>query len=543
MSDVLDSMLDSMSREQQIGQLLMVGFSGTTATPDVLELIKSGHVGGIILFSRNLHTPRQALRLTTALQAAARAAGQSFPLLIATEQENGIVRRTGSGTTVFPGNMALGAIGSEAVTEAVARATGEELRALGITMNLAPSVDISNNPANPVIGVRSFGADPELDARLGAAATRGFQAAGVVATLKHFPGHGDTATDSHRSLPVVPFDLERLETLELVPFKRTIAEGAEAVMTAHVALPAITHSDTTPATLSPDVLQGLLRGRLGFESVIITDCLEMNAISKTVGIARGAVQALQAGADIVLISHRADRQHAGLAAVQAAVGQGDISPDAIRAAAKRVLRLKQRLPSWDELPSAVGVKYLAPAAHQQLADQTYAQSMTVIRDEAGLIPLKRPNVGRILVVTQKGAQVTQAADLTFLPDAFINALSRQLDAVAASDVAAIALPARPDDQDYVALQQQARQADAVILMTCNAHLASRITSTRAIARVLLEAGRPVIGVAVGNPYDAMALPEVRTWLATYDFLSPALEAAARVLVGVLPAPGTLPVLF
>jgi beta-N-acetylhexosaminidase len=208
-----------------------------------------------------------------------------------------------------------------------------------------------------------------------------------------------------------------------------------------------------------------------------------------------------------------------------------------------VLRLKQRLPSWDELPSAAGLKYLAPAGHQQLADQTYAQSMTVIRDEAGLIPIKRPDAGRILVVTQKGAEVTQAADLTFQPDAFINALSRQLDAVAASDVAAIALPARPDDQDCVALQQQARQADVVILMTCNAHLASRITSTRAIVRAVLEAERPVIGVAVGNPYDAMALPEVRTWLATYDFLSPALEAAAQVLVGALPAPGTLPVTF
>jgi beta-N-acetylhexosaminidase len=533
----------AMSLESAIGQLFMVGFSGTTAPPKVFDLIQSRQVGGIILFTRNIRSPRQAFTLTGTLQAAARAAGHPHPLLIAIDQENGIVRRTGASTTMFPGNMALGAIGDNAVAEQIARATGEELLALGITMNLAPDIDIANNPANPVIGVRSFGADPELVARLGAAALRGYRAAGVVATLKHFPGHGDTATDSHRALPVVPFDHQRLEAIELVPFRRGIAEGAEVVMTAHVALPAVTRSATTPATLAPEVLRGLLRERLGFEGVILTDCLEMNAISKTVGIARGAVQALQAGADMVLISHRADRQHAGISAVHAAVADGEIAPEAIYAAAERVMRLKRRLPSWADLPGDSGLTGYATPAHQRLADETYARSMTVVRDEAGLLPLAVGVGGRVLVVAQDGAEVSQAAERGFAPDVFVAALRGQLDATIPLEVTAFIVPVKPTADDLRALQQRASEVDTVILLTRNAHMEGRIVHSRAIAAALLAVQRQVIGIAICNPYDASALPDIPTWLATYDYMPPALEAAARVIAGTASADGKLPVIL
>jgi beta-N-acetylhexosaminidase len=531
------NLTDTMTLEQQIGQLLMVGFSGVNAPPEVLDLIRSGHVGNICLFSRNIRTPRQSLRLTSSLQTAARDAGHPLPLLIATDQENGIVRRTGAHTAIFPGNMALGAIGSEETVEQISRASGEELRALGILLNLAPVVDVANNPDNPVIGVRSFGADPALVARLGAATVRGLRAAGVVATLKHFPGHGDTATDSHRGLPVVPFDLDRLEALELRPFRQGIAAGAEAVMTAHVALPAITHSQV-PATLSAEVLRGLLRGRLGFEGIIITDCLEMNAISKTVGIGGGAVQAVQAGADIVLVSHRADRQRAALEAIRAAVAAGEIAPETIRQAAERVLRLKQRLLLWDDLPNATGAEDVATAEHRALAAEAYDLSITLIRDETGLIPLAREHAGRILVVSQARPHISQAADRGFEPKRFVNALRTHLAATAA-DVVGRALPVKASDEDLAAMRREVAQADVVILMTCNAHLKGSIAGYQTIAKVLRDAGRPVIGIAVGNPYDARALPNVGTWLATYDFMPPALDAAARVLAGMLTARGAL----
>src|SRR6266849_992182 len=214
---------DGMTLEEQIGQTLMVGFTGTAAPREVIDLIQRYHVGNIILFSRNVHDTEQLRTLTHSLQRAAQGAGHAHALLIAIDQENGIVQRLGEVATLFPGNMALGAIGSDEVDSEVALATGRELKALGINMNLAPVVDVNNNPANPVIGVRSFGEDPRLVARLGSAMVKGYQNAGVIACLKHFPGHGDTAIDSHLAMPVVPHSLERLEQLELVPFKSGIA--------------------------------------------------------------------------------------------------------------------------------------------------------------------------------------------------------------------------------------------------------------------------------------------------------------------------------
>jgi beta-N-acetylhexosaminidase len=546
MSGMADGLTDGMTLEQQIGQLLMVGFPETTPSADVLDLIATGHVGGIVFFARNIASARQTFELTSSLQAAARAAQHPAPLLIALDQENGVVWRTGTATTHFPGGMALGAIGSEEIAEAIARATGEELRALGITMNFAPVVDTANNPANPVIGVRSFGADPALVGRLGAATVRGSQAAGVIATLKHFPGHGDTAVDSHLGLPVLPFARERLQRLELPPFRQGIAAGAEAVMTAHVALPAITGSSETPATLSADVLRGLLRHELGFAGVIITDCLEMNAISEGIGIADGAVAALRAGADIVLVSHRADRQRAALAAIAAAVRRGDLSPDAITVAAERVLRLKQRLPSWEQLPDAANAATLAALnvlttpEHAHLAEDAYARSITLARDETGQLPLALAGAGRMLVVAQQRTHLAGAIEGGFNPDDLVAALRHRFGGRVA-EVGLSEIPAEASAADLEGLRQRASQAEVALLATCNAHRAENIANAQAIVRSLLDAGRPVIGVAVCEPYDAAALPQVGSWLASYDFTPPALDAVARLLAGDVAPSGRLPV--
>lgn len=541
----MSEMLSQMSIDEQIGQLLMVGFLGKEPTPEVLDLIRAGHVGGIILFSRNLGSRRKIFQLTSALQGVAREAGHPHPLLIAIDQENGIVRRTGSSTTYFPGNMALGAINSQAATEAVARATGQELRALGITMNLAPDIDISNNPANSVIGVRSFGSDPELVSRLGTNAVMGYRAAGVVATIKHFPGHGDTDIDSHLALPVVPFDIERLEAVELKPFRRAIEAGAEtlAVMTAHVAVPAITGSSTLPATLAPEVINGLLRSRIGFDGVVITDCLEMRAISAGVGIAEGAVRALQAGADIVLISHRHDRQMTGLTAIREAAERGDLSANVIHEAAERVVRLKERLPGWDGLPTPDSARAIVNVAHQRLADDLYGRSITIIRDDARLLPLNLSANTRLLVVLAPESQISQAADQGFVPAHFVEALQRQLQDISGGSgvsVEALSLSEHLSSEELAVLQQRASAADAVLLPTCNAHLPRNRATAQAVTQALVQIGRPLVGIAVCDPYDAAAFPEITTWLATFDFTPPALNAAAHVLVGATPAYGKLP---
>src|SRR5438552_5936644 len=235
----MQSYISGMTLEEQIGQLFVVGFWGTTPPPEIIDLIQNYRVGGLILFSRNIADPQQVLELTCSLQSIAQVAGHRRRLLITLDQETGMVRRRGQAATQFPGNMALGAIGSEQMAYEIALATGRELKAFGINMNLAPVVDVNNNPANPVIGIRSFGEDPLQVARLATATVKGYQAAGIMSSLKHFPAHGDTAVDSHYALPTISSTLQRLEEVELVPFRSGIKAGAPSVMIAHIHFPSL----------------------------------------------------------------------------------------------------------------------------------------------------------------------------------------------------------------------------------------------------------------------------------------------------------------
>ncbi len=543
-----------MTLEEQIGQLLMVGFWETVPSQEIIDLIQHYHVGGIILFSRNIQDAFQVFELTQNLQAIARAAGHRRPLLIAIDQENGNVRRLGQDATIFPGNMTLGAIrrdphplrgrgnnrvprgevGSEQVTYEVAQATGRELKALGINMNLAPVADINNNPANPVIGVRSFGEDPHEVARLTAAAVRGYRAAGIIATLKHFPGHGDTAVDSHLALPTVPSTPERLEAIELVPFRCGIEAGAPSVMTAHIYLPHIMTQDVLPATISPTVIRDLLREKLGFTGVIISDCMEMNAITKTVGAERGALMALQAGNDLVLVSHTYLLQKGSFATIQTAVENGELAPDVVRQAAERVLQLKDRYLSWDNLPSSSALADVGSAAHRQLRDRAYELSTTLVRNQQALIPLHLAPHERILVLSQHKGAFSQAVD-TYFSLEYLAACIRQRH----ENVQAISAPPSPTEDEYrQQILQTEGEADVIIMATVNAHLDQQQAK---MMQGLMQTGRRVIGIAVGTPYDLLAFPQLGTYLVTYEYSQPALDAVVRVLFGEIPAQGHLPV--
>jgi beta-N-acetylhexosaminidase len=522
-----------MTLEQQIGQLFMVGFDGTSASPGIIDLIQRYHVGGVIFFSRNIASAQQVSALTRSLQGAAKAAGHRYPLLISIDQENGMVRRLGPDMTAFPGSMALGAIGSEQITYDVAQATGEELKAVGINMNLAPVADVNNNPANPVIGVRSFGEDPQQVARLTAAAVRGYRAAGIITAIKHFPGHGDTATDSHRALPVVPHSMERLSAVELVPFKRGIEAGADTVMIAHISLPAIMPPDGLPATVSPAVIHDLLREQLGYEGVVISDCMEMDAITKTVGAEQGSILALKAGTDLVLVSHRYDRQRASIEAALAGARSGALPPETISQAVERVLRLKQRLVSWDDALPAAPPAWAGSEAHQQLAQRAYEQSTTLVRNEDALLPLRLDPSDALLVLLPRPTTFSQASDKAHHHKFFAEIIRQRHNAVNI-----LSLSPQPTEAEYQRALQAARSAKATIVLTMNANLDKHQTQ---LMQALLQTDAPVIGVAVGNPYDLLAFPALRTYLATYEYTQPALAAAARVLFGEIQPQGRLPV--
>ena len=522
----------NMTLEEQIGQLLVAGFWGTTPSPEIIDLVQNYHIGGIILFSRNVQDAQQVLELTRNLQMIAKAAGHRYPLLIAIDQENGMVQRLGPGATTLPGNMALGAIGSEQIACDVALAAGRELKALGINMNLAPVVDVNNNPANPVIGVRSFGEDPHAVARFASAMVKGYHSAGVITCLKHFPGHGDTAADSHLSLPVIPYNMERLEAIELVPFKSGIEAGADSVMVAHIYFPSLMQNDEVlPATVSPTIVRKLLRERLGFDGVIISDCLEMNAIIETVGVERGSVMALQAGIDLVLISHLHPRQRAGIEAIQAAIRTGTLSTEEVQQAAERVLGLKHRFLSWNDPPAST--TEVGSESHRQLQEQAYALSTTLVRNEDGLLPLHLEPTGRLLVLFPKRDAWTMVEDRGYPHEFFVESIRQRHAQLTALSISPHSTPA-----DYEEIHRAASESDAILMLTVNAYLDRQQVD---LMHSLLRSGRPIIGITVYNPYDLLAFPELHTCLVTYEYTQPALAAAVRVLFGEIQPQGRLPV--
>lgn len=323
-----------MSREK-IGQLFMIGFEGTTVTPDLAAFVREYKPGGVILFSRNLESLEQIVQLTNDLQACSPHA----PLLIAIDQEGGRVSRLPKTFTIFPPCEVLGRCQSSELAYAAAATTAKELRAVGINMNMAPVLDVNSNAANPVIGDRAFGPTPELVGELGLATIGGLQDNRVVGCGKHYPGHGDTNADSHKELPVVVAPRERLEAIELPPF-RAAAPRVAAMMTAHVLYPSL--DERYPATLSAAIIGGLLRREIGYDGVVLTDDLEMHAIIDHYGMEEATVRAILAGCDMPLICRDRNREVAAITALDKAVADGTVPADRLEQSLERVAKLKAR---------------------------------------------------------------------------------------------------------------------------------------------------------------------------------------------------------
>jgi beta-N-acetylhexosaminidase len=343
-----------------VGDLFLLGFDGTEPDAALREWFEALRPGGVVLFARNIVSPEQVADLTAALQ---RWRGES-PLLVAVDQEGGRVARFGPPFTVFPGNGALGRAGDVALAERVGRVLGTELRAVGVTLNLAPVLDLRVGPENPVLGERCLGEDPASVAALGAALIRGMQGAGVAATAKHFPGHGGTAVDSHEALPVISAEAAWLTGTALAPFRAAVAAAVAGIMTAHVCYPAL--DQDLPATLSPRIL-GLLRQDLRFGGVAISDDLLMGAIARTWPVEEAAVLALEAGADAVLLSGNPAAQARALAAVEAAFSAGRLPAGRLAEAATRWQALRRRVAPPRPLPPGPLRALLGCAAHQAIA--------------------------------------------------------------------------------------------------------------------------------------------------------------------------------
>jgi len=519
--------------KKKIGQLMVFGFSGTTPSKEIKELIHDYQVGNIILFGRNLTTPQEILSLNTELQSEARKAGQEFPLLICTDQENGIVRRLGEGISEIPGAMLLGATHNPQYAFDAAIATGTEIKALGINWNLAPCVDVNNNPLNPVINVRSFGESPSDVSSFGKAAMKGFKKAGVISVLKHFPGHGDTTTDSHHDLPVISHNMERLEKVELKPFKDCIDEGAEVVMTSHVYFPAIEKREGIPASLSKDVITGLLRGKLGFNGVVTTDCMEMKAIGNGIGTAKGAVEAIKAGIDLVMISHTYSIQKEAIELVMKAVETGEIEEKTINEAYDRVLNLKRKYLSWNNfsedskitVPSVVGCQ-----EHKDKAMEIYKHGVTIVKNE-GVLPLSKDE--EILVIYPDSVVYFGVEDFKHSK----NTLGGVVQEICTkSRVMTISNPAKPFEVEKVLEIVQKYQT--IIVGTLS--LREKNPQTELIKK-LIELKKKLVVIAMRSPYDLLNFTEVPAYVATFEYTHSALKVALNAIFGVDKVSGKLPV--
>lgn len=512
-----------------IGQRLLWSFAGHTPPADFLDHVQQGHVTGATIFrALNVQNPAQVRALTANLQNAAAQAGQPL-LLLGADQEGGQLMAIGDGPTPFPGNLTLGAAAAPELAYRVGYAIGQEVRAMGLNLNYAPVCDVNNNPHNPVVGTRSFGEDPAQVAELCAAKTRGMQAAGVAATAKHFPGHGDTATDSHHGTPIVQHSLERLRAIELPPFAAVIAAGVKLMMTAHIALPSLDGELSLPATLSPAVLQGLLRRDLGFEGVIVSDALDMKAITQGVGLLMDAIASAAAGVDILMLTSYLD-QPAVYAALAQAVGNGLLPRAAHRATAQRIAALKAWLAAQAPQPE---LDVIGCAAHHALALEVAQKALTLVRDEQGLLPVRLPAEARVAVILPRPTDLTPADTSSYEMPALATAL-RQYHAA----VDEFIVPFNPSENDIAALRARAADYALILMGTLNATIAP---GQAALVNAILATGVPTVPIALRMPYDLQAYPNASTYLCAYSIQAPMMTAIAQALWGDRPCTGRLPV--
>jgi beta-N-acetylhexosaminidase len=394
---------------------------------------------------------------------------------------------------------------------------------MGVNMNLAPVIDVNTNPLNPVIGVRSFGSDVSRVSDFGVQTIEGLQSNGVSAVGKHFPGHGDTAVDSHRDLPVVPHPLERLQSLELLPFKAAMQAGVDGIMTAHLYLPAIEPKQDQPATLSKTVLTGLLREQLGYQGLILTDALDMDAIKKDRTAAEAAVEAFEAGSDFLLIAGitAEDRAHLadGPPALLAAIKSGRVSEARLDASVLRILEAKAKrgiLPGFAVPPAVGNATVLNSPEHRALALEVARKAVTLQRDDGHLLPLEPSK--RLLVVVPDAPTRSDVQD-DEMASSLLDAVRRFAPSAFGGSVNA------------------ATNADVIVLGTFNLPQQS---TQQALARALAKTGKPVIGVSLRGPYDADAAPEIATFLTVYGDRPVHLQAAAETLFGRLTPTGRAP---
>ena len=522
------------------GVRFLRSFDGLEPSAGILAAIRERRISGVTLFrARNVSTPEQVRALCAALQAE-RPAGDP-PLVIGIDQEGGQLQAVGDGVTAWPGNLALGATGSEELARRAGRAIGAEVAALGGTLVYAPVCDVLQRSSATPLGTRPFGDDPKLVSKLAAAMTAGLQEAGIAATLKHFPGHGSAAADSHKALPVVRHDLAELRACELLPFVAGIGAGARAVLPGHLAVPALTGGVAIPATVAPAILEGLLRDELGFRGVTISDALDMAGASQAGGLGGTVGAAADAGMDLLLLNHPADAEEAAFESLRVAIESGAVDRGRTEASRDRILALRSHLAAVVQ-PS---LDVAGCADHRALAREIAEASVTLVRDPAGLVPLGAA-AGRVAVVAPAPVDLTPAETSSYLRIGLAEALRAR-----GLAVDEFTTPLDPGPADVAAIASAVAGHATVIVCTFDAvslpsqaSLFARLAGGAAggaSGEPAAGAGPHVVAVALRSPYDVALYPAAVASICTYGIQPPQIEALADALIGGIPFAGRLPV--
>jgi beta-N-acetylhexosaminidase len=516
--------------KNELGFKLMLAFEGFEVPQRIRTWLQERPSAGFTLFRPlNVQNPAQMRALTAELQSIAAQANQP-PLIIAADQEGGQLNALGEETTLFPGNMALGATRDTALARQVGQAIGRELAALGINVNYAPNCDINTNPHNPACGIRSFGDDPALAAEMAAALVAGMQAEGVAATIKHFPGKGEAKVDSHYAMPLIDHSRERLDAVELRPFRAAIEAGAKLVMTGHFAIPALTGSTELPATLSRAVMRDFVRDDLGFDGIVITDALDMGAISQGAGQIVDVITAVRAEVDLLLLTNSEEVQERLYAGLQLAYSRGLIDDSHLKSSLARIMALKQ----WaGQIIPQPPLDVVACAEHQDLAQTVANRSVTLVRNDAGLLPLRLEPEARIAVIMPQPKDLTPADTSSFITPTLAAAVRAHHPNV---DEFITSHP--PTASEITSVRDKAAEYDLLIVGTLSASMDAMQAE---LVNELLETAVPTVAVALRSPYDLTVYPEAEAHVCTYSILPVSMRALAAALFGEILFQGKLPV--
>lgn len=519
--------INEMTLQEKIGQLLIVGFRGSEINDELIDVVKRYKAGNIILFTHNIQNVEQLYNLNKQIHELVIKETGIMPF-ISIDQEGGMVTRIMRGATFCPGNMTLATSKPEdCFTDGVIM--GKELRALGINMNLAPSLDVNNNPINPVIGVRSYGDDPVKVGEYGINYIRGLQSTGVIATSKHFPGHGDTSSDSHKALPIIPHDKERLHNVELVPFKKVLNE-TKAIMSAHVLFEAY-EKDQVPGTVSKNIITGLLREELGYKGLIVSDCMEMKAIDDTFTTPVGVLMGLKAGLDQAMVSHTYSQQLKSFELIYDAVSKGEFTEKEIDEKLERILKAKEESyelmekyfynTTFEEVNEILSNK-----EHKEFSKRIVDNSLTLVKGDNFYLNKKS------LIIATEPFATTIAEDMLD-----VNSISVAIKK-AGIDVDVQPIKASITDEEIVNVVNKAKGYEQVLICTYNATVFSKQAK---LVNELYEKVEKLYVLSTRSPYDILKFKQVENYLCLYEYTPNSVKTIVKYIKGEITPNGKLPV--